>query len=217
MKRFLALCLSLLFLNSCSLLDAFGFDTYDYMGETVTATHTGDSAEAALLLPLLDILITDSVELPTFDNMADAIDLYRDAVLRYMLETEYAKYSGNTGLIEKAAEKYPELQITQIIPADDFEATVYRAFGGDVKLGHKDGNVFKYLKKVEGYICNVAPADYGITAEILSVDETEKTYRVRFRCVDGGEETGESAPVYLALIIKREDGTYYFKRLEKTT
>ncbi|MBE6599342.1 MAG: hypothetical protein E7638_07875 [Ruminococcaceae bacterium] len=197
-------------LFSCTLMDDLGFDTYDYMGEAVTATHTGDSETAALLRPILDILITDSTELPAFDNMGDAITSYRDAVLRHMLETEYTKYSGNRRLIEEAAEEYPELQITQIIPADDFEYTVYRYFGGDVKVSHKDGGVFRYLKKVEGYICNMVPADGGVEAEIISVDETERTYRVRFRCT-ADETTSE----YTALVIKREDGTYYFKKLER--
>ncbi len=196
-------------LSSCTLLDNLGFDTYDYMGESVTATYDGESETAAMLLPLIDILITDSINLPLFDNMGDAIGLYRDAVLRHMLETEYARYSGNTALIEKASAVYPELQITQIIPADDFEATMYQYFGGNVKLNHESGEVFTYLKKVEGYICDMIPKATGITPEILSVDETEKTYRIRFRCVaEDAEET------YHALIIKREDGTLYFKRLE---
>ncbi len=200
-------------LTSCTWLDNLGFDTYDYKGETVTITHNGDSETAQGLLPLLDILITDGVTLPVFNSTGDAISLYRDAVLRHMLETEYGRYSGNTALIEKAAKAYPELQITQIIPADDFEATMYEHFGGDVKINHKDGAVFKYLKKVEGYICNMVPKASGVVAEILSVDETDKTYRIHFRCRLEAELSEE----YVALVIKRDDGTLYFKQLNYYT
>lgn len=216
MKRFqIVLCTVLAavlmsgFLTSCELFDRLGFDTYDYMGEAITATHSGDSETAEKLLPVLSVLVTDSVILPEFENMGQAIDLYRDAVLRYMLKHGYAKYSGNAELIAKAEEAYPEYQIAQMIPADDFEATMYEYFGGSVKIVHRDGTFFKYLKKVEAYISSIVPDDSGIVPEILSVDETAKTYRVRFRCTaeDGTEKE------YFALIIKREDGTHYFKKL----
>lgn len=204
-----AVLLSAALLSSCALMDKLGFDTYDYMSEEITATHGTDSETAEALLPMLSILITDSVELPPFETMGQAIDLYRDAVLRHMLETEYSKYSGNLDLMEKASEAYPEYQITQMIPADDFEATMYEYFGGSVKITHRDSTFFKYLKKVEAYICNMVPENSGIVPEILALDETEKTYRASFRCTDGEKQGGE----YFALIIKREDGTHYFKKL----
>lgn len=209
MKQILSVILVLLSLSSCAVMDKLGFDTYDYMSETVTLTHGADSETAEALGSVLSVLITDSVILPTFDGMGEAIDLYRDAVLTHMLETGYSKYSGNRELIEKALEAYPGYQITQIIPADDFERTMYETFGGDVKISHKDGSVFKYLKKVESYVCGIAPKDSGIEPQIISVEETERTYRVRFRPVSG-ETVGDE---YFALIIKREDGTRYFKKL----
>lgn len=206
---FAAVCLLAACLCSCEMLQKLGFDVYDYMGETVIATYGADSEMASSLLPMLEILITDSTTLPAFDHMRDAIGLYRDAVLRHMLEKDYAKYSGNRALIEEAEKEYPAYQITQIIPAVEFEATMYEYFGGSVKITHKDGAIFKYLKKVNAYICNLTPTESGIRPEISRVDETEKTYRVTFRCVSGEETSGD----YFALIIKREDGTYYFKRL----
>jgi len=196
-------------LSSCTLMDRLGFDTYDYMSEPVVRSYSTDSEPAGFILPMLDILITDSIHLPEFRNMGDAISLYRDAVLLYMLQNGYSRYSGNAALIEKAEKEYPEYQITQIIPGGEFEATMYEYFGGDVKITHKDGNVFKYLKKVNAYICVIIPADRDIVPEITSLDETEKTYRVRFRCRTEDETSGE----YFALIIKREDGTFYFKKL----
>ena len=196
-------------LLSCDLMDKLGFDTHDYMGEEIIASHNTDGETAEKLLPVLSILVTDSVFLPEFENMSQSIDAYRDAVLRQMLKFGYSKYSGNRELIEKAAEVYPEYQITQIIPADDFEAAMYEYFGGDVKITHRDGVFFKYLKKVEAYISSIVPTESGIVPHILSIDETAKTYRVRFRlsAADGMEKD------YFTLIIKREDGTYYFKKL----
>lgn len=208
-RRGIALFLCLCSLTSCQLADQLGFDTYDYMSETVLSTHDAESETAAELEEFLQILITDSPYLATFENMNDAIRLYRDAVLTYMLDTGYSKYSGNTELIEKAEKEYPEYNITQIIPESEFEATMYRCFGGDVMLTHKDGERFKYLSKVGAYISPVIPADSGLTADITALSETEKTYRVRFKVV--GEEI--SSDEYFALVIKREDGTLYIKKL----
>ncbi len=204
-----AICFSTLI--SCGLLDKLGFDTYDYMGEEVKYIHEPNDETALMLEELLMILITDSPKLPTFDNMSDAIREYRDAVLEYMLAGGYAKYSGNTALIEKAVKQYPEYQITEIIPESEFEATMYQFFGGDVKITHHDGNRFKYLPAVGAYISLVATTNSGLYADITSLAETEKTYRVRFTvCSD---ENDTASPEYFALIIKREDGTFYIKKL----
>ncbi len=207
----LGLMLMMLFsLFGCStlttLLDKLGFDTYDYSSETVHTTHDPTGELAQTLCEMLRILTPELVE---FDSMGEAIAAYRDPVLTHMLETEYARYSGNMELIAEAAQSYPEYQITQIIPAADFEATMYRYFGGSVKISHKDGQLFRYLKKVEAYISPSAPAPDNCVISILTIAETMKTYRVRFT-VTQGDVT--SSP-YFALIIKRDDGTTYFKQL----
>lgn len=207
--RFLSLILSVLLLTSCGILDKLGFDTYDYMSETVTNTHKPDSEIAGELADVLAVLITDSPELTTFENMGDAIKSYRDAVLDFMLETEYSKYSGNTKLMGEAAEAYPEYSITQIIPEKNFEATMYRYFGGDVMISHKDGSRYRYLREVGAYIPTIAVVDSGYTAKITAVTETDKTYRVWF-CVESGQVISED---YFALVIKRDDGTLYIKKL----
>ncbi|MBQ8401075.1 MAG: hypothetical protein IJX14_04005, partial [Clostridia bacterium] len=126
-------------------------------------------------------------------------------------ESEYARYSGNMELIEEAARAYPEYQITQIIPAADFEATMYRYFGGTVKISHKDGTLFRYLKKVQAYISPSAQsADTG-EINILTIGETDKTYQVTFTVT----HSDTVSDPYFVLIIKREDGTLYFKQLKK--
>ncbi|MBR4896185.1 MAG: hypothetical protein IKZ41_07145 [Clostridia bacterium] len=215
MKKHLLLLLPALcvLLASCALLDRLGFDTYDYMSEPVLRSAPADGEEAAALEDLLDMLITDSEQLPTFERMGDAIREYRDAVLTWMLKSNYMKYSGNTALIQKAEQAYPEYHITQIIPEGEFEATMYRCFGGDVKITHKNGDRFYYLPKVNAYISPVMPEDSGLRAHIVSLDETNRTWRIRFQVLPEGGKADRDTVTYFALVIKREDGTLYIKKL----
>ena len=125
----------------------------------------------------------------------------------------YMKYSGNTALIRKAEQAYPEYHITQIIPEGEFEATMYRCFGGDVKITHKNGERFFYLPKVNAYISPVMPEDSGLRARIVSIDETNRTWRVRFQVLPEDGEADRDTVTYFALVIKREDGTLYIKKL----
>lgn len=209
--------LLLLSLTSCTLsatiADKLGFDTYDYMGEKIVTVHETDGELSEKVEEILDILVTNSPYLSTFENMGEAIKLYNDAVLTHMLETGYSKYSGNVELINKATAAYPEYSITQIIPQSEYEATMYQYFGGDVKITHRDGEMFKYLSKVGAYVSPVTPAASGLTPDVTYLAETEKTYRVKFRVISENGDGEEAAPEYFALIIKRDDGTHYIKKL----
>lgn len=202
----------LLTLTSCKLFDKLGFDTYDYMSEKTIRVVNPNSETAEELEKLLNVLITDSPSLVLFENASDAIRNYRDAVLEYMLKTDYAKYSGNRALIEKANAKYPEYQISQIIPESEFEATMYRYFGGSVKISHMDGGKFKYLPDIGAYISMIDSPDFGYYADISGIDETQKTYRVKFT-VKSDTDNDIKSERYFALIIKRDDGTLYIKKL----
>lgn len=192
------------------LFDKLGFDTYDYHSEPVIANHDPDSAIGSSLAAMIDILAGET-GLPEFTGMNRAIEKYRDAILSYMLTTEYARYSGNRTLIEQAEEAYPAYQITQLIPAREFEATMYQYFGGSVKITNKDTNRFRYLQKVDAYIATAAFVPVERDVHITEIAETEHTYRVRFT-VQWQEDTSRE---YTALIVKREDGTQYFKELTK--
>lgn len=203
----------IIILTSCSLTDKLGFDTYDYMSESIVSVHDIHDETSAEIYEMLEVLVSDKTVLPTFDNMNDAIREYRDAVLMFMLESGYAKYSGNTELIEKAEKSYPEYTISQIIPESEFEATMYRYFGGNVKITHRDGDRFKYLPKVGAYISPLVTESAKPETEITYLAETEKTYRVRFKVCTSKDSEDEE---YFALIIKREDGTLYFKKLLKS-
>ena len=208
--------LLMLALTSCRLLDQLGFDTYDYMGEEVRRVLPSDGSEAGKLEDLLSMLITDSDDLPTFTHMGDAIREYRDTVLTYMLSNGYLKYSGNTELIAEAEAAYPEFHITQVIPEAEFESVMYEIFGGDVKITHRDGERFQYLSRVGAYVTTLMPEASQYRPRIIELKETDKTYRVRFRVVSAGEgeSDGTMSREYFALVIKREDGTRYIKRLQ---
>lgn len=212
--RYFAIILLVFPMTACSSVNDFfaklGFDTYDYTTEAITGFCENDGDTAVMLTEMLDILTSSSSNLYSFSKMKDAIPLYRDAVLTYMLETEYARYSGNQTLIEEASRKYPEYQITQIIPAEDFEAKMYQYFGGSVKISHKDGQVFRYLRKVNAYISPVAPNGNECEIKINTIEETENTYRVYFSIITDKNVSTD----YFALIIKREDGTHYFKQID---
>ena len=121
-KSFLWLCFLLLanVLAACGctsrLLDKLGFDTYDYHSEPVIDNPAPESETGISLAAMIDILAGET-DLPEFTGMMRAIEKYRDAILSYMLTTEYARYSGNRTLIEQAERAYPAYQITQLIPA----------------------------------------------------------------------------------------------------
>ena len=215
-KSFLWLCFLLLanVLAACGctsrLLDKLGFDTYDYHSEPVIDNPAPESETGISLAAMIDILAGET-DLPEFTGMMRAIEKYRDAILSYMLTTEYARYSGTRTLIEQAEEAYPAYQITQLIPAREFEATMYQYFGGSVKITNKDTNRFRYLQKVDAYIATAAFVPVERDVHITEIAETEHTYRVRFT-VQWQEDTSRE---YTALIVKREDGTQYFKELTK--
>ena len=216
-KRIWLLALLLpLALCSCRLLDQLGFDTYDYMGEEIRRTLPSDGPEAVKMEDLLSMLITDTDELPTFTYMGDAIREYRDTVLTYMLSTGYLKYSGNTALIAEAEAAYPEFHITQVIPEGEFESVMYEIFGGDVKITHRDGERFQYLSRVGAYVTTLMPEAAAYRPKVTELKETDKTYRVHFRVIPANEtgSDGTMSREYFALIIKREDGTHYIKRLQ---
>lgn len=111
----------IIIVTSCSLTDKLGFDTYDYMSESIDSVHDIHDETAAEIYEMLEVLVSDKTVLPTFDNMNNAIREYRDAVLMLCLKAATRKYSGNTELIEKAEKSYPEYTISQIIPESDLK------------------------------------------------------------------------------------------------
>ena len=89
---------------------------------------------------------------------------------------------------------------------------------GDVKITHRDGERFQYLSRVGAYVTTLMPEASAYRPKIIELKETDRTYRVRFRVIPANDtgSDGTMSREYFALIIKREDGTHYIKRLQST-
>lgn len=188
-----------------------GFDTHDYDAEEIISEYESDGEKAEEICEMVKTLTINSVEIPEFRGTKDAISHCRDSLLCYMMNTEYAKYTGNPELLETAAKAYPHMRFSVIIPAEDFSNAAYKYFGGKEKVSNKSGNMFEYLDRIECYITAAPSQENSLTVNCISLYETENTYRFTFNCTVG-EETGDD---YFALIIKRDDESCYFKYVEK--
>ena len=211
------LLLSVSILSSCSLGDslmsAMGFDTYDYEGESVKEILDPGSEEVQKLRDMIKILTVNNPILPEFSSPGEAVDECRDAILNYMLCTGFAKYMGNTELIETVEEYYPGLSFITVIPSSDFEDCVYTFFGGNAKVSHETSDLFVYLDEAAAYTAVTEPVESRIVVNVISCEKTEKTCRMKFTCSLGSV----TSPVYRALVVNRTDGSSYFKSLTSVT
>ncbi len=191
------------------IMSAFGFDMNDYEAESVLRVLGPEDEGYDGIVRIIGILTLDSARVAPFENPRDAASGNRDAILNYMLNTSYAAYSGNSELLSKASEEYPQYNITTLIPEGDFEGTVYRFFGGNSSVKHENSARYMYLERVGAYTAAGQPLSVTVTVNISNCVETEHTYRVAFTLTDETENT-ES---YTAMIMKREDGTMYMRYL----
>ena len=190
---------------------ALGFGRQDYADEETIGTVPTDGDVADEMIKMIKMLGIDSVKLPEFSNMKDAVTLCHDSLLNYMLYTDYAKYAGNPSLLGDVEEQYPDLAVSQIIPASEFETMMYRYFGGNVKISHGDTRAFKYLSRVQAYVPVGHPISDAYEVDIAEISETQNTYSVSFSV-----SNDKRSMSYEAKIIKREDGTMYFSSVKRT-
>ena len=214
MRKLLAallLCSLSLSFASCGLYDLLGIDTHDYAKEEAVATLEANSDVANEISQMILIMVENSPHLKEFDNPSDAAELYRNGVLCHILERNYAKYNANIDLIETTRELYPTYELTTVIPAVDFEGTVYRYFGGTASVANRSTALFTYLDKVDAYVSVGIGVDNSADIEIAELYETENTYVCKFNCKMADTLSGP----YTLLLMKRDDGTFYMKSLEK--
>ena len=121
----LVICICVAF-SSCSLYDILGIDTHDYVSEPCIRELAHDSSVAAEILGIIPAMVQNSPYLYEFDTPAEAAELYRNSILCFILARNFAKYNANVDLIEQARAQYPAYELTTVIPAVDFESTVYR-------------------------------------------------------------------------------------------
>lgn len=205
LKKVLSVILACVILCSCS----FGVE---YSEESVKRTHPNDGEVAIKLSEMLRMLTVNSPILPQFDDIDKAMTECRDAVLFYMLTENYGKYTGDIEKLDAAVAEYPKMQITNLIPAREFEETVYTAFGGTKKIENESGRLFVYLEKVAMYTSVTMLDSDPIDVKVLELVETENTYRMRVKCSAGEVES----PEYRVIFIKRDDGTVYFYSVSET-
>ena len=217
MKRLCALfllCTVLLSLTGCGIGEFFatlGFDTHDYEGEAVIEVHKTDSEIALELCDMVSILTVNSADIPEFKGTTEGIECCRDAVLNSMYSRNFAKYAGNSELFKEAMEMYPQMDFSVLIPADDFENVAYKYFGGKEKITNESGEIYEYIEDIDAYITVAKPVGSAMEVTVLSIEETEKTFRMEFETSLEGEKAGK----YFALFIKRDDDSLYFKYVKK--
>lgn len=187
----------------------FGLDVADYEGEKTLQTLPTDGAKAAELCDMVDILTSGGLELKGFGSTSQAVKLYRDAILNDMLRDHYTLYTGGSHSLSSSSTSTGYPVISTLIPKADFEATVYRYFGG-TSVSHGDGRVFRYLEEVDGYTAPIQAWETQVEVCVVSLEETEHTYRMQFTLLR--EE--ESSALYRAVFAKRDDGTCYFYSLK---
>lgn len=203
----------LVFLSFCLLLSGCGvfFDpAAAYENETRTATLPKDGEVAGKLRRMIGIMVQNTPYLSPFDTPSEAADLYRNGILCAVLSENYAKYNANTDLIERAKAAHPLLEVTTVIPALDFESTVYRYFGGTSSVDNVSTPLFTYLADIDAYVSVGIGVDNNADVMIEDLYETEHTYV----CIFYNEMNGERSDVYRLLAVKREDGSVYMKSLE---
>lgn len=196
-------------LSGCGLYELLGIDTHDYESEARIGTLPDDSEVADEICGMLSMLFQNTPYLTPFDSPATAAKLYRDGILCAVLGSNYAKYNANNDLIGETRRLYPTLEITTVIPAVDFESTVYRCFGGTASVSNASTPLFTYLDRVDAYVSAGIGVDNTAAVTITELYETENTYVCRFFAV----MNGEISDTYRLLLMKRDDGTFYMRKL----
>ncbi len=179
-----------------------------YIAEDVVASVEKGSETWTEIEDMLRMLAVDSANIPEFDGAKEATRLFRDSLLNYMCCSSYRKYAGNSQILDKINEENPGIDATSAVSAAEFEHSMYRVFGGNVKIVHESTELFTYLKGSSVYVPITAPIEGGVDFELVSASETENTYRLEFVT-----EADEYSASYFALLMKREDGTCYFSLL----
>ncbi len=196
--------------NALWVQSLFGADVNVYLSEPTLESHSPESALSLELRDTLEVLLSDSAELPEFKTAAKACRLYRDNLLAVLLRESYSSYVGNPELSGRVAKSYPYLSASHLIPASDLENAAARYFGAS-SVVNGDGDCFTYLKKSDCYTTPGQTRSVTVQMQITEIIETERSYRVSFTLTDA-----EGVCVsYTALLIKRAEKAPYIKALAK--
>ena len=187
----------------------FGESVAAYQAEPVQQYLRTDGETAFLLAEYIDVLTSGSAEIKGFHGASDAVKYYRDEILNDMLRDHYALYTGNSTYLSTVNSTFSGGAVSTWIPEADFENTVARYFG-ESSVYHKSGEVFDYLHREGGYTAPIQSWESRVEIDILSLEESENTYRLLFTLSDDGGVTAS----YRALFVKRTDGSFYLYALD---
>lgn len=214
MKKYLVLALALVtvLLSSCSVLDSFfsgiGYDTHDYSVESVIGKAEEGSEKWKEICEMLRILPLDSIHLEKSEGMRDLVSNHKESLLNYMLSRNFEMYAGNSSVLDEINESHPDMNAVYAIPKEDYESEAYRYFGGNIKITHSESPLFAYLEDYGVYVPATGPVRQNIDIRLISADETENTFKLEFSLSSDDRQEN-----YRAIIVKRDDGTMYFKAI----
>ena len=213
----LLLLFSALFLVSCVagsnalwIKGFLGIDLTDYRAERVETTHAVDGDLSETLCSTVDLLAVGSTNLQPIKKSGDFIKIYRDEILNHLLKEGYSRYTGDMDAILAAERAYPNMTVSVLIPKEDLEIMAARHFGLQ-SVSHGDGELFTYLDKIGYYTFSMKTWEGSVRVVPESLEETYHTYRLRF-CL---ERDGALSEAYVAIFVKRDDGSAYLRALDR--
>ena len=186
-----------------------GYDLKNYQIEPPVETLSNDGEESATLCGMVELLLGNTAELSSFSGSTRAVKLYREQLLVAMLRQHYSLYNCNAELARAAKAAYPYRTLCTLIPKEDFEAFVFRNFGGS-RVSHKSGELFEYLAKIGCYTSPVQVQNGSAKITVKELFRTEHTYRMYFTLT-----AGEKSRSYVAVFLMRQDGSSYFYSLAR--
>ena len=171
------LLLTTVFLVSCMagsnplwIREVLGVDVAHYNSEPTVTELPADGEQAAALCDMVESLCDNSLRLTPFRTASQAVNAYRDELLNDMLRNNYLRYTGSVQMLSATDSVYSPAVISTLIPAEDFEETVYRYFGG-TSVRHRDGEIFRYVGKSKAYTAPVQAWESSLELAVIDLED----------------------------------------------
>jgi hypothetical protein len=194
--------------NSAWVRQVLGTDTAIYRSEQTLSTLDTEGETAHALCETLEWFLSGSIQLKEFQNGKQGLRLYRDEILNNLMRQNYSAYVGNPTLSAAVSQAYPHITASILIPKEDFEAAASHCLGLS-SVSNGNGTNFSYLSRAACYIPPLQARPLTVHTSVLSLEETEHTYRLSFSL----EDTEGQSALYSAMFVKRADGSPYLKSL----
>ncbi len=196
--------------NSVWIRSLLGTDVAAYRAEPTTATLDRNGETAEDLTDIMECFLSGTVRLEEFQNGNQALRLYRDELLNDLMRRNYGAYVGNPTLCAAVSQSYPQITASVLIPAGDLESAASHCLGLS-SVSNGNGKNVSYLPRAACYIPPQQARALTVRLTVLSLEETENTYRLSFKLEDAEEQSA----CYLAMFVKRNGDTPYLKALNE--